>query len=257
MNKKEKKQCLRKWKRKQERTYLIKECLDTCKTILLIAALFALVFFIFFSLHGSKSEKEARRLYEEAQSHFKNEEYEQTITNVTKALELTNEGKASFTISYSFYNGNIHYLRAQAYEALGKIEDAIVDYNTATTRGTKFLSKSRPIPGAKAESFRTLSLFHNSLGIAYAKVDQFEDALAEFEKAIGAALGSVSGIGAYELLLASLLEGEIGKRQEFTKIIGAYCYNVYLMEQKLGRNSNAKEIAEQLDYDKTMVVMLK
>jgi DNA-binding MarR family transcriptional regulator len=29
------------------------------------------------------------------------------------------------------------------------------------------------------------------------------------------------------------------------------------MEQKLGRNSNAKEIAEQLDYDKTMVVMLK
>lgn len=145
---------------------------------------------------------------------------------------------------------------------MGKLEEAIADYQIATTRGTKYLSStcltSDPSPGAKAEWFRTSSRFHNCLGIAYAKAGKYEDALVEFEKAIGAAGGSVKGVGVIDQVVGTILGEESEKRQEFAKVVGAYCYNVGIMEEKLGRSSSeAMERARQLDYDRTLIVELK
>ena len=189
---------------------------------------------------ASKSEKEASALYKAAQLQFERGEYDQVINNVTKALELTHDGKSTFTISFSFYNGQIHMLRAKAYEALGKMNEAISDYQTATTRGTEFLSShglnSDPKPGAKANWFRTLSGFFNSLGIAYAKTGSYAEAIGAFETAIGAAGGSVSRVGVTDQLVGTIFGGEGGKRQEFANAVGAYCYNLGLMQEKLGRS---------------------
>lgn len=210
---------------------------------------------------ASKSEKEATALYHAAQAQFGRGEFDQTIENVTKALELTNDGASTFTISFSFYNGTIHLLRARAYDALAKQEEAIADYRTATSRGTNFLSShglnSDPDPGAKADWFRTLSGFYNSLGIACAKAGKYEDALEAFERAIGAASGSVNRVDAIDQVVGTLFGGEAGKRQAFSKVVGAYCYNVGLMHEKLGRSSDAIERAKRLGYDETLVVKLK
>lgn len=141
------------------------------------------------------------------------------------------------------------------------MQEALADYRTATTLGVKFLSSkgltTNPSPGAKADWLRTLSGFHNSLGIVYAKTSRYEDALAEFRSAIGAAASSVNRVGLTDQVVATVFGGETGKRREFAKTVGAYYFNVSIMEEKLGRSSNAKEIARQLDYDKTLVVELK
>jgi tetratricopeptide (TPR) repeat protein len=185
-------------------------------------------------------------------SYFKLRNYEAAAKDLSAGfiLDDTWDNKGGWT-----------HLRGQAYEALGRLQEAIADYRTAIARGRKYTTSatlsSNPRPGAKAEWFRELSSFHNSLGIVYAKAGKYEDALLEFREAIGVAGSSVNKVGLTDKLVAKVFAGETGKRKEFAKAVGAYCYNIGVMEEKLGRSSNAKEIARQLEYDRTLVVVLK
>ena len=96
------------------------------------------------------------------------------------------------------------------------------------------------------------------MGVAYAKTGRHQEAFEAFEKAIGASGGSVTRVGVTDQLVGTIFGGESGKRQAFAKVVGAYCYNVGLMKQKLGRSSSeAMERARHLGYDKTLVVELK
>ena len=199
-------------------------------------------------------------LYREAESHFKKGEYDQAIHKTTRALEVTNGGKWNTWGSVYLLDGSIWLLRARSYVAMGKLDEAISDYKAAISRGNEYVSStalsSNPKPGAKAEWYRTFSQYFNFLGIAYAKAEKFEDALAQFKLAVDVAGRSVNKVGLTDQLVGNVFGGETGKRKEFAKTVGAYCYNAGLIEEKLGRTSNAKEIAKQLDYDKALVIKL-
>jgi tetratricopeptide (TPR) repeat protein len=226
--------------------------------LLLPAALLGLAIAAILLTGGSKSEKEAYRLCEEARAHFEKDEYEPTIAKVSRALELTGGGKQTFTVNASLYDGSAWHLRGQAREALGHSELALADYRTAVTQGVAYLKSyvfnSDPNPGGKAEWFRTLSRFHNSLGRVYAAAGLNEDALGEFKEAIGAALGTVERVDVTDRLLADAFTGEAGKRRAFAKVAGAYYYNVAQIEERLGISSSARSVAEQLGYDSALTV---
>ncbi len=62
---------------------------------------------------------------------------------------------------------------------------------------------------------------------------------------------------AIDQLVGSVFGGEVDKRQAFAKVLGAYCYNAGLMEQKLGYSSDAMRAASRLGYDEKLIVVLK
>lgn len=97
---------------------------------------------------------------------------------------------------------------------MGKLDEAISDYQAAITRGTEYVSSSalnsNPEPGAKAEWFRTFSRYYNSLGIAYAKAGKYEDALAQFKNAVEVAGHSVNKVGLTDQLVGTVFGGETG-----------------------------------------------
>ncbi len=143
---------------------------------------------------ASKSQKEAQKLYEEAQANYQSAQYEGAISKITRALELTDGGKPGLTIKFDFYNGSIRYLRGQAYEALGKDQEALEDYTTAITQGNEFLSSralnSRPEPYAKNKFMRNkLANFYQARGRLYRKVGQEER--AEGDLSAAARLGTL------------------------------------------------------------------
>lgn len=219
------------------------------KNVILIIIMLASLSFLSCSTPGLE-------LYQQAESHFAKGEYDDVVNKTTQALDLTKgEGDAT---------GKYWLLRAQAYVATNRIDEAITDYQKAIKRGIEYSSSyallSDPKPGAKAEWFRTFSRYFNHLGIAYAKAGKYEDALVQFRNAIEVAGESVGRVDLTDQLVGEVFGGEVGKRQEFTKTVGAYCYNAGMMEEKLGQISSAKdmkELAVQLDYDKSLVAVIE
>ena len=200
-------------------------------------------------------------LYLEAESYFNKGQFHKAIFKTTRALEVTDGGKWNSWGSTYLLRGSIWLLRARAYEAMGKLDEAIADYKAAIARGNEYTTSavlsSDPKPGAKAEWFRTFSRYYNFLGIAYAKAGNYDEALASFKTAVAAAGGSVNRVATIDKLVGAVFGGEADKRQAFAEVVGSYCYNAGLMEEKLGRSSNAMEVARQLGYDRTLIVEMK
>jgi len=127
--------------------------------VVLIIAVLIYVFVI-----GSAGEREAYSLYEQAQSSYNEGDYSTAIAKINRALELTNGGHQTMTIKFHFFNGEVRFLRGQAYEALGQTREALADYDAAIDQGNKFLTSyalnSNPEFDAKKKFKATLQSYH-------------------------------------------------------------------------------------------------
>lgn len=207
----------------------------------------------------NKSRKEASFLYSEAIVLFEKGEYDSTILNLSNALEIINDNDSVFKNSLDFYNGNIYHLRGEAFEALNKLDEATSDYVNASIRGTLYINSEDVTQDnpkiSESELAGTVSGFYNSLGKIYYKAGKYEDALAEFEKAIAIALGIKSGLDLNDKLIENYYKSEPAADQPMTKVVGAYCYNFCLIEEKLERRTNSRDIIKKLSFDRTLAII--
>lgn len=132
----------------------------------------------------SASQKEADNHIQKAEHFFKNKQYEKVIVEITKALELTNDGESTMSANNNFA-GNWTFLRGQSYLALGKVEEAIADFSKSILNGNEYLNSytlnSNPKPYAKNEFLRyKLAVYYKARGDIYAKLNRSELASEDF-----------------------------------------------------------------------------
>ncbi|MEE9614471.1 MAG: hypothetical protein V3W31_05885 [Thermodesulfobacteriota bacterium] len=130
---------------------------------------------IFISSCVSESEREALSLYKSAKISYQNQEYEETITKISKALDLTNDGGPHS----AFNDGSVRLLLGRAYQALQKHENALQEYSKAIMLGKKFLQShmlnSDPTPYAKRDFKRNiLSDYYFTRAVLYKKLGKIK-----------------------------------------------------------------------------------
>jgi len=128
---------------------------------------------------ASESDKEAYALYEKAQAEFNSGNFEKVISDLTKAISLTDDQYISFT------DGSVYFLRGRANDALDKHDATIVDYTKAIEQGNKHLSSyvlnSDPKPYAKNIFMKNnLSRYYKTRGELYRKLDRLKLAEDDF-----------------------------------------------------------------------------
>lgn len=221
-----------------------------------------LLIFIFTLLASCtiQSRKEASLLYSQAKEFFENGDFDSTIFKLSKALEVIKDNDSVFSNSLDFYNGKVFHLRGQAFESMERLDEATSDYLTASERGTLYFNSDDVLHDnskiSKSELALTVSGFYNSLGRVYYKSGKYEDALAEFEKAIRISMGGLSGTDLNDRLIEDYFKSVPAPDQPVAKVAGAYYYNFCLIEEKLERRTNARDIIKQLLFDSAMVIVI-
>ena len=207
----------------------------------------------------SKSEREANKLYDEAQLHFKKGEYDLVILKISNALDLVGDRK---TGTKTFNNGSVFFLRGKAYEVQNNFKKAIPDYKNAIAKGKKYANSyalsSNPKPMAIPEFLQRLGIYFSSLGKSYAMIGEFEKAYDAYLSAINAAYQGINRSRGFKF------------RNECLSYVGAYYYNIGLLQERLGIKSSTIcsdndtpeppdkcfELARKLNYRKDEIITI-
>lgn len=151
------------------------------RSILLLSLCFSLV------SCSSREQKEADECYWRAIKAIKEEKHEQVIAELTRALQLTNDGKPTLHANNN-QDGNWTMWRARAYEKLGCFEEAISDYSKSIELAMSYLHSTHcaatPELYYKEKCMRKFSGYYEERANAYLKVMNMKAAVTDYKQAV-------------------------------------------------------------------------